>query len=148
ALGAYHAWYDVTHPPKAPNMLATVVGGDIDYRVPPDYAQVTRNAISGSVTVGLAGIGIEGTMTGATHDIGVGCFSWSTARFYSLTGERLIHNSVGVGAGAGTVAANIGPQIIIAAAIEIIIEALQAVIEAKEAGPKLQANLLSAQQPY
>jgi len=53
-----------------------------------------------------------------------------------------------VGVGASNAAAYIGPQIIIAAAIEIIIEALQAVIEAKEAGPKLQANLLSAQQPY
>src|SRR5262249_46814661 len=53
ALGAYHAWYDVTHPPKGANTrvtLGTIVGGDVDTRVPPDYAQVTRNAISGSVT--------------------------------------------------------------------------------------------------
>jgi len=147
ALGAYHAWYDVTHPPKAANMLSTVVGGDIDYRVPPDYAQVTRDAISGSVTVGLAGAGIAGTLTGATGDIVIKAFSWVRPGLWSSWGETLSPATTFVGAGAGA-AASIGPQIIIAAAIEIIVQALQAVIEAKEAGPKLQANLLSAQQPY
>jgi hypothetical protein len=159
ALGAYHAWYDVTHPPKAANMLRTVVGGDIDYRVPPDYAQVTRSAISGSVPVGLAGIGIASLMTGASPEIVKGIMSWSLPRFWvwgtdevvhvAVPGStRLIHDAVGVAGSASGMAELIGPQAIIAAAIEIIVEALQAVIEAKEAGPKLQANLLSAQQPY
>jgi hypothetical protein len=152
ALGAYHAWYDVTHPPKksgsAPVSLNTIVGGDVDTRVPPDYAQITRDAISGSVTVGAAGAGIAGYMTITTETVMKGIFSRVTETGLNLLEGSGTETVTIATAGFGGSAASIGPQVIFAAAIELIVNVLQMAVEAKEAGPKLQANLLSAQQPY
>jgi hypothetical protein len=156
ALGAYHAWYDVTQAQKSANAgktantrpvsLGSIVGGDVDLTVPPNYAQVTREAIAGSVAGGLVGAGIAGYLTGATPVALKAIFTWITPRFYE-DGQLLLMPATGVGAGFG-MASFIGPQVIIAAAIELIVNVLQMAVEAKEAGPKLQANLLSAQQPY
>ncbi len=150
ALGAYHAWYDVTHPKVNTRVsLGTIVGGDIDTRVPPDYAQVTRNAITGSVTtVGATGAGIAGYLAITTETIMKGIFSRTTIAGLNLLESSGTETITIATAGFGGSAASIGPQVVFAAAIELIVNVLQMAVEAKEAGPKLQANLLSAQQPY
>ena len=158
ALGAYHAWYDVTQAQKGANAgktantrpvsLGTIVGGDVDLTVPPDYAQVTRNAITGSVTVGAAGVGLAGYAVMMTDTVMSEIFpTFITQTANRLVGEGTVLGIAG-GTAAGSTAAAIGPQVIVSAAIELIVQVLQMAIEAKEAGPKLQANLLSAQQPY
>jgi hypothetical protein len=156
ALGAYHAWYDVTQAQKSANKggasktgasLATTVGGDVDLTVPPDYAQVTRDALAASVHVGAAGAGIAGFLAMTTENVTQAIFP-SVIAFKDLLAGGATVSSITAGAGAGSLIASVGPQIAIAVAIELIVQVFQLAVEAKEAGPKLQANLLSAQQPY
>lgn len=153
AIGAYEMWYVLAHPKVETNRvsLGIVVGSDVDTAVPPDFVEITRNAINGGIAGGVAagvGTGIAGYLGFTSEAVMKAIFSQGTTMGANLLAGGSTPGVAIFGAGMGSTAASVGPQIIITAAVQLIIQVLQMHIQAMEAGPKLQANLLSAQQPY